>query len=104
MSTRGRAGGRVVHGYPSGELMRAAERGEVELGGCMPPDLLSVGADVRAYFWTTVDGTGRWSRRRRPHRVVATEPPQGIEFWYGDGRRIEGQIHDLLPDDAEVLE
>lgn len=91
-------------GTPSGELMSAAERGEVELGGCIRPDPFDVGADVRAYYWTTVDDAGRWSRRRRPHRVVTVQPLQGIEFWYEDGRRVDGQVHDLLPDDMEVLE
>lgn len=104
MSSRRRADVPIIYGYPSGELMEAAERGEVELGGCIPPDPFSLGGDVRAYYWTTVDGVGRWSRRRRPHRLVSNEPWQGVEFWYEDGRRVEGQVHDLSPDDMEVLE
>ena len=47
----------IVYGYPSEELVREAELGLVELGGCMPED-----KDPR---WACTKCGARW-RRLRP--------------------------------------
>ncbi|MDH3517320.1 MAG: hypothetical protein OEM66_00175 [Acidimicrobiia bacterium] len=75
----------VIWGYPSGDGMRAAERGDVFLGGCMVGfDDPHYGChDCRASFWSdrrfhierddeVVSGVAVWPAGRRPIRVELT--------------------------------
>ena len=62
----------------------------------------NVGDEVTAIYWTTGDSaSGRWSRACRPHRITATNPLTGVEFWYEEPMGyVEGQLHRLDPDTA----
>lgn len=66
-------------------------------------DVWREGDEIRARWWTYVDGPeGRWSLQRRGHRVTSTDPLRGEEFWYEEPKEYtEGTEHRLDPESAE---
>lgn len=68
-------------------------------------DVWREGDEIRARWWTYVDGPeGRWSLQRRGHRLTSTNPLRGVEFWYEAKGYVEGQEHILDPESAEPYE
>lgn len=65
----------------------------------------AIGDRVLAFFWTYTDGgEGRWSDRRRRHRVTSVDPLRGIEYWHEGTRYVQGEEHRLSADNADICD